>query len=205
MYSSPRPNPAVRTAIFIGLVLPVCPFVSATAQVVISNGSVTAATSTNSQPDAQTVRDRWDASRVAAAAPAANGGAATAASAAPVGSREFAQQYVAQKLELWLLRLKLSDWRINWAMARRSDLKPNTVGQIHWDKPSKSAAILVLDPSDYRMPLNAMLDDMEMTIIHELVHLKLTSLPHSEASRGTEEEAVNGLSEALFALEHQKQ
>jgi hypothetical protein len=30
------------------------------------------------------------------------------------------------------------------------------------------------------MPFNAMLDDMEMTVIHELVHLKLTSLPHSE-------------------------
>jgi hypothetical protein len=90
-------------------------------------------------------------------------------------------------------------------MAHRSDLKPQTVGQIHWDKPSRSASILVLDPSDYRMQLNAMLDDMEMTIIHELVHLKLTSLPHSEASRGSEEQAVNGVSEALFALEHQKQ
>jgi hypothetical protein len=49
-----------------------------------------------------------------------------------------------------------------------------------------------------------MLDDMEMTIIHELVHLKLTALPDSEASRGSEEQAVNGFSEALFALEHQK-
>ena len=57
------------------------------------------------------------------------------------------------------------------------------MGQIHWDKPSKSAAILVLDPSDYTVPFKAMLDDMEMTVIHELVHLKLTSLPHSETSR----------------------
>ena len=88
-------------------------------------------------------------------------------------------------------------------MAHRSDLKPNTVGQIHWDKPSKSASILVLDSSDYRMPFNAILDDMELTVIHELVHLKLTSLLHSEASRGSEEQAVNGISEALFALEHQ--
>jgi len=55
------------------------------------------------------------------------------------------------------------------------------------------------------MPLSALLDDMELTIVHELVHLKLTSLPHSEASRGSEEQAVNGISEALFTLEHQKQ
>ncbi len=135
MYSSLRRNLVVQTAILIGLVLPVCAFASATAQVAISNAPVTAATSTNSQPDAQTVRDRWDASRVEAAAPAANGGAATPASAAPAGSREFAQQYVAEKLGLWQQRLKLNDWRINWAMARRTDLKPNTVGQIHWDRP----------------------------------------------------------------------
>jgi hypothetical protein len=55
------------------------------------------------------------------------------------------------------------------------------------------------------MPFNAMLDDIEMTIIHELVHLRLTSLPHSEGNRGSEEQAVNGISEALFSLEHQKQ
>lgn len=159
----------------------------------------------DSQPDAQVVRDRWDASKVETAAADTNRSAVTAPSTAPPGSQEFAQRYVAQKLELWQERLKLSDWRITWAMARRSDLKPNTVGQIHWDKPSRNASILVLDPSDYRMPQNAMLDDMELTIIHELVHLKLTSLPHSEASRGSEEQAVNGISEALFALEHQKQ
>jgi hypothetical protein len=102
----------------------------------------------------------------------------------------------------WQQRLKLSDWQISWAMAHRGDLKPHTVGQIHWDMPTKNAAILVLDPSDYRMPFDAMLDDMELTIIHEMIHLKLTSLPHSEASRGSEEQAVNGISEALFAMEH---
>ncbi len=191
--------------ILVGCVLAVCPFATTSAQAVVPNTPVVAARSSDTQPDAPTVRDRWDASKAEAVTPTANRGAATTARAAPAGSREFAQQYVTEKIALWQQRLKLSDWRITWAMAHRSDLKPNTVGQIHWDKPSKSAAILVLDPSDYRMPFNAMLDEVEMTIIHELVHLKLTSLPHSEASRGSEEQAVNGLSEALFALEHQKQ
>lgn len=204
MHSCSQPSPARPAAVLIGCVLAALLFVSASAQVVGSKVPAAVASSTTSQPDAQFVRDRWEASKVATAATDANRSAVTAPSAAPAGSQEFAKHYVAQKLELWQERLKLSDWRITWAMAHRSDLKPNTVGQIHWDKPSKSAAILVLDPSDYRMPLNAMLDDMELTIIHELVHLKLTSLPHSEASRGSEEQAVNGISEALFALEHQK-
>jgi hypothetical protein len=204
MYWCSRANRGRPSGILIGCVLAASPLVSTSAQVVGAKVPVAAASPTDSQPDAQIVRDRWDASKVNAAATDANRSAVTAPSAAPVGSQEFAQQYVAQKLELWQARLKLSDWRITWAMAHRSDLKPNTVGQIHWDKPSKSASILVLDSSDYRMPFNPMLDDMELTIIHELVHLKLTSLPHSEASRGSEEQAVNGISEALFALELQK-
>ncbi|HEV2275477.1 MAG TPA: hypothetical protein VGR96_14995 [Acidobacteriaceae bacterium] len=120
----------------------------------------------------------------------------------PSKSPEFVQQYIGGKLAFWQQRLKLSDWKLSWTFADPGDLKPNTVGQIHWDKPSKTASILVLSPSGYHMPFQAMLDDMEFTIIHELVHLELTSLPHSEASRGSEEQAVNGIAGALFALEH---
>ncbi len=203
MYPCSQATLVRRAAILIGCALSALPLVSAFAQVGGPKVPVAAASSKDTQSDAQIIRDRWDASKVDTAATDANRGAVAAQSAAHAQSQEFAQQYVAQKLQLWQERLKLSDWRITWAMAHRSDLKPNTVGQIHWDKPSRSASILVLDPFDYRMPQNAMLDDMELTIIHELVHLKLTSLPHSEASRGSEEQAVNGISEALFALEHQ--
>jgi len=38
-----------------------------------------------------------------------------------------------------------------------------------------------------------MLQDMELTIVHELVHLELAALPRSQASRSTEEHAVNGI------------
>ncbi len=195
----------LRTAnVLIGCALAICPFFSASAQSAGAEAHTAATPSSDSPPNTQTMRDRWDTSKGNGSTIDATRGVDTTPSAAPAGSREYVQQYVAAKLAVWQQRLKLSDWQIAWAMAQRNDLKPNTVGQIHWDKPSKSASILVLDSSDYRMPFNAMLDDMEMTIIHELVHLKLTSLPHSEASRGSEEQAVNGLSEALFALEHHK-
>ncbi len=186
--------------ILIGCVLTVCPSDSANAQ---SNGSEVRAAIPRSS-DSQTIREHSDEVKVIGSLTDAKPGASTAPSPTQVESREFAQKFVAEKLMLWRQNLKLSDWQVSWAMAHRCDLKPHTVGQIHWDMPRKSAAILVLDPADYRMPYNAMLDDMELTIIHELVHLKLTSLPHSEASRGSEEQAVNGISEALFALEHQK-
>jgi hypothetical protein len=205
MHPCSRAILGLPAGILIGCVLAVGSGDSATAQSVGSEVRTATPHSSESKTCAQTIRNRSDESKVIVSLTDGNPGTATALSPARVESREFAQKYVAEKLTLWQQSLKLSEWQISWAMVHRSDLKPHTVGQIHWENRRKSAAVLVLDPSDYRMPFNAMLDDMELTIIHELVHLKLTSLPHSEASRGSEEQAVNGISEALFALEHQKQ
>ena len=71
-----------------------------------------------------------------------------------------------------------------------------------WSK--KSALILMLDACDYELPLPQMLDDTEFTIVHELDHLELASLPRSEASRGSEEHAVNRIAEALLKLDRQR-
>jgi hypothetical protein len=42
---------------------------------------------------------------------------------------------------------------------------------------------------------------MEFTIVHELIHLELASLPRSEASRSEEEYAINHLASALLDLD----
>ena len=114
------------------------------------------------------------------------------------------QQFLDERATVWCRRLNLDEWRISVNMTRRSDLKPKTLGGIRWDKGKKSAVIWVLDPSDYRLPFPEMLNDMELTIVHELVHLELASLPRSEASRSSEEHAVNGIAEALLALDRKK-
>jgi hypothetical protein len=62
----------------------------------------------------------------------------------------------------------------------------------------------VLDPSEYRLPFEEMLADIEFTLVHELVHLELASLPRSEASRSSEERAVNQITEALLGLAREK-
>jgi len=118
---------------------------------------------------------------------------------------ERAQRFVDERLAVWRQRLKLEDWHISAVMARRVDLGPQNLGGIHWDKTKKSATIWILDPADYALPLQAMLDDMERTVVHELIHLELTSLPKSEAHRGSEERAVSGLAEAMLELERRKQ
>ncbi len=89
-------------------------------------------------------------------------------------------------------------------MTRRADLKAKTLGGIRWDKKKMTASIAVMDAADYTIPCSAMLADMEFTIVHELVHLELASLPKSEASRSNEEFAVNHLAEALLKLHHEQ-
>lgn len=113
---------------------------------------------------------------------------------------ELVDRFVQDKLVIWKQRLKLADWKVSVTMSRRSDLKPRTLGGIRWDKAKKSAAMSVLDPAEYKLPFEEMLADIEFTIVHELVHLELASLPRSEASRSNEEYAVNRITEALLGL-----
>ena len=116
----------------------------------------------------------------------------------------LAQQFVNEKLAVWQQRLKLEHWHISVALAHRSELPPKTLGGIRWDKAKATAVIWVLDPSDYRLPVREMQDDMELTIVHELVHLDLASLPRGQASRSSEERAVNGIAQAMLRLDRQK-
>ncbi len=125
--------------------------------------------------------------------------------ASDVSPRErtlLAQSFTSERLWIWQKRLKLQDWNITVAMARANELKPRTLGNIHWDSDKKAAIIHVLDPADYHMPFREMLDDMEFTVVHELIHLKLAPLlsnvPRSEASRRDEEHTVNSIADALL-------
>jgi hypothetical protein len=111
-----------------------------------------------------------------------------------------AQEFVGRALHLWQTRLDLDDWKLRVQLVRSNELEPKTLGNIHWDTDTKEATIDVLSSYDYALSTTAMLDDMEFTIVHELVHLQLASLPHSEATRGTEERAVNRIARALLKL-----
>jgi hypothetical protein len=111
-----------------------------------------------------------------------------------------ADRFVKEKLRLWQERLNLMDWNIQVKLVRNESLEPKTLGNIHWDTDTKQATIAVLSTYDYNLPFQAMLDDMEFTVVHELVHLHLASLPRSDASRRIEEHAVNELARALIRL-----
>jgi hypothetical protein len=114
----------------------------------------------------------------------------------------LADKFIHEKLPFWQNRLQLQDWKISILSVHPSDMRPHTLGNIHWDTDKKSAVIRVLDASDYTMPIQATLDDLEFTIVHELIHLEMVSLPRSEASRSDEEYAINHIAYALLQSEH---
>jgi hypothetical protein len=120
----------------------------------------------------------------------------------------MAESFTGEKLWYWQHRLNLQDWNISVLVVRSTDLKPKTLGNIHWDLDKKSATIRVLDPADYQLPLPEMLDDMEFTVVHELIHLELAPVlnqfSRNEASRRDEEHAVNHMAEALLKLERNR-
>ena len=138
--------------------------------------------------------------------------AQTATSSAPLNSPEkvreravLAEKYAAERLSLWQKRLNLQDWNISLVVSRATELKPKTLGNIHWDAEKKTAVLRVLDPIDYKLPFNEILQDLEFTVVHELIHLELspvlTPLQRNDANRREEEHAVNHMAEALLKLD----
>jgi hypothetical protein len=127
-----------------------------------------------------------------------------ASDALVVEQRPSPETLIQEKLAVWQQRLKLDEWTISIVMSHPRDLKPKTLGNIHWDPEKKSAVIRVLDVADYRMPLPEALLDIERTVVHELIHLELSTLPTNEGSRREEERAVNKIAEALLQLDHRQ-
>src|SRR5436305_286395 len=71
----------------------------------------------------------------------------------------LAESYAKEKLWGWQKRLGLQDWNVVLEVVRSTELKPKTLGNIHWDTDKKSAVIRVLDPADYKMAQREMLED----------------------------------------------
>jgi hypothetical protein len=110
------------------------------------------------------------------------------------------ESFAAERLSFWQQRLNLQDWKVSITVCRSSDLRRQTVGNVHWDPKKKTAVIRVLDASDYEIGFPAVLRDVEITVVHELVHLELAYLPRNESSADPEEQAVNRITDALLKL-----
>jgi hypothetical protein len=117
---------------------------------------------------------------------------------------QLTEKFLAPRLEFWKTRLKLHDWAIEVVQAKSTELRPGTIGNIHWDEIAKTARIRVLAAAEYKRPYQAALQEIEGTLVHELIHLELASLPRTDTSRADEELAVERISQALLSMEYQR-
>ncbi len=118
---------------------------------------------------------------------------------------QLVERFASERLWLWQKRLNLEGWKVSVVVSRARELKPKTVGNVHWDRDRKTAVIRVLDPADYHVSFSEMLHDIEYTVVHELIHLEmapvLSDLQRTEENRMEEEHAVNHMTEALLKLD----
>jgi hypothetical protein len=120
---------------------------------------------------------------------------------APTRCSDPADRFVAERLQVWKRRLGLDQWNFAVVFSRSGELKPNTVGNIRWDAAEKSAVIRLLAASEYALECRDTLRDLEFTIVHELLHLKVSVLPRCDAVRPDEESAVNDITRTLLMLD----
>jgi hypothetical protein len=113
----------------------------------------------------------------------------------------LADRYIKEKLPFWQKRLALQDWKVSVSMVHRTSLRERTLGSIRWDPDKKTAVIHVMDAADYQTSFRDTVNDMEFTVVHELIHLEMVPLPRSEASHSEEEHVINHLADALLQFD----
>jgi hypothetical protein len=116
----------------------------------------------------------------------------------------LAAEHLGPRLEFWKSRLKLQEWKVEVVQTKGSELRPGTVGNIHWDGIDKTARIRVLAAVEYKRPYRTAVKEMEETLVHELIHLELASLPRTDATHWEEESAVERLTQALLSLDQER-
>ena len=118
----------------------------------------------------------------------------------------------------WRGVLLLNDWEVQTHVVRLADLTEGSLGNGHWNYGLQRGTIMVLDPRDYaeiakrddQVPMvgKAIIEDIEDTIVHELVHLRLASMadmmPENREAATIDEMTVVRVTKALLAVRHHR-
>lgn len=97
----------------------------------------------------------------------------------------------------WQHKLGLADWAIDARLAKASEIRPETLGQTDWTPHSRIALLRVLRAEDYDRYSIDVRRDQELTVVHELVHIRLHEL-NVYTDPDMEEVFVVTISEAIF-------
>lgn len=110
--------------------------------------------------------------------------------------------------EQWQDILNLQHWRVKLKIARGNglDLPDGTQGRCEWVIKKRSALIRLLDPIDWDKTC-LWPQDMEQTLVHELLHLHFAAFDIKDDSPEdiASEQTIEALSRALVCLKRQNQ
>lgn len=91
----------------------------------------------------------------------------------------MSQEQLQDRLQYWQKVLRLENWDVKVKIDRVFNLHPNTQGCCEWTLSRMEALIRILDPADWD-PSCIYPQDMETTLVHELLHLHGARLPTME-------------------------
>lgn len=114
----------------------------------------------------------------------------------------YTKEKLRDKCAEWQKVLRLQDWDIKTSIERERDMKiANCNGVITINEEHRSATIRILDPLDYS-PDEPYPQDMEKTLVHELLHIHL--IPMTKDYEGhlavAEEQAINMMTSGYIEL-----
>lgn len=116
----------------------------------------------------------------------------------------LSEQQLQEACAHWQKILRLQDWSVRVVVARGNgiDLQADTKGNCNWVLKKKAALIKIMDPVDYdpgiRWP-----QDMEMTLVHELLHLHMATFDNYDVGSHPDvavEQAVDSIASGLVSL-----
>lgn len=119
----------------------------------------------------------------------------------------YTNERLEEKLAYWQKRLRLSDWIIKIDIARQKEFSASDrIGEIAYNVYTKTAHIKILDPVDYD---DWDKQDMERTLVHELVHLHFAEICYhfgkdNEFYNVFEEQAIEGITNAIISAERKE-
>ncbi len=112
------------------------------------------------------------------------------------------QEALEERSAYWQKVLRLQDWNIQAVVVRRRDMELECVqGECEPQLSNKRATIRLLDPVDY-LPDNEWPQDMERTLVHELLHLHMEPFCYDleGVENGLMEQAICCIADGLVAL-----
>jgi hypothetical protein len=114
------------------------------------------------------------------------------------GAVIYTQNELEARCKIWQERLRLQDWIVYCRLSPHTEFSNDTMANVRVSVGRKEALIQIIAPDHYSH-LASCPQDMELSLVHELLHLHLEpmGMRYDDPKQFTEEQAINSISTSL--------